>query len=45
MKKQLLGLNKDRERFLQYEKYIGENFFNNREVSIFIKDDDNNIYI
>lgn len=45
MKKQLLGLNKDRERFLQYEKYIGENFFNSREVSIFIKDDDNNIYI
>lgn len=45
MKSQLLGLNKDRERFLQYERYIGENFFNNKEISIFIKDDDNNIYI
>lgn len=44
MKKLLLGLNKDRERFLDYEKYIGENFFN-KEISIFIKDEDNDIYI
>lgn len=45
MKRQLLGLNKDRERFLEYEKYVSENFFDNREISIFIKDDDKNIYI
>ena len=45
MKKQLLGLNKDRELFLKYEKYISENFFNSNDISIFIKDDDHNIYI
>lgn len=45
MKRQLLGLNKDREKFLKYEKYISKNFFDNKEISIFIKDDDKNIYI
>lgn len=45
MKKQLLGLNRDRERFLKYEEYISKNFFDNKEISIFIKDDDKNIYI
>lgn len=45
MKKQLLGLNKDRKQFLKYEEYVSKNFFNNKEISIFIKDDDNNIYI
>lgn len=45
MKRQLLGLNKDREQFLNYEKYVSHNFFNDEEISIFIKDSDNNIYI
>lgn len=45
MKKQLLGLNTDRKRFLDYEKYISKNFFNDKEISIFIKDDDHNIYV
>ena len=45
MKTQLLGLNRDRKQFLEYEKYISENFFNGKEISIFIKDSDKNIYI
>ena len=45
MKKQLLSLNKERELFLKFEKYIGDNFFDGKDISIFIKDDDNNIYV
>lgn len=45
MKTQLLGLKNDREQFLKYEEYVSHNFFNDEEISIFIKDSDNNIYI
>ncbi|MBQ2909876.1 MAG: ATP-binding protein [Bacilli bacterium] len=45
MKKLLLGLNKDRERFLMYEEFVANHFFNGKDISIFIKDDDSNIYI
>ena len=45
MKNQLLGLNRERDQFLRYEKYIGDQFFEGNEISIFIKDGENNIYI
>ena len=45
MKKMLLGLKVDRELFLEYEDYISKNFFNGKHISIFIKEDDQNIYI
>lgn len=45
VKRLLLGLNKDRERFVEYEKYISDNFFDNDEVSIFITEDDNEVYL
>lgn len=45
MKKQLLSLSEERKQFLEYEKYISENFFDDKPISIFIKDDEDDICI
>lgn len=45
MRKMLLGLKVERDYFSEYEKYISENFFDGKDVSIFINEKDANIYI
>ena len=44
LKNQLLGLSKDRINFTDFEKFIGENFFGEKDISIFIRDSDGLIY-
>ena len=45
IRKQLLGLSDERAQFLEYEKYVSENFFDGKKISIFTNEDDSNVYI
>ena len=45
MREMLLSLNKEREHFLEYERYVGKKFFGGKSIEIFINNKDGNIYI
>lgn len=45
MKRMLLGLKIERDNFSKYERYISDNFFDGKDVSIFINEKDSNVHI